>query len=58
MQTSEIINIGSKALKNRNINSHRIDSEIILSHVLKISREKLLVNESDVSKKDLDKLDL
>ena len=55
MQTSEIINIGSKALKNRNINSHRIDSEIILSHVLKISREKLLVNESDVSKKDLDK---
>ena len=55
MQTSEIINIGSKALKNRNINSHRIDSEIILSHVLKISREKLLVSESDVSKKDLDK---
>ncbi len=55
MQTSEIINIGSQALKNRNINSHRIDSEIILSHVLKISREKLLVNESDVSKKDLDK---
>ena len=55
MQTSEIINIGSQALKNRNINSHRIDSEIILSHVLKISREKLLVSESDVSKKDLDK---
>jgi len=55
MQTSEIINIGSKVLKNRNINSHRIDSEIILSHVLKISREKLLVSESDVSKKDLDK---
>ena len=55
MQTSEIINIGSKALKNRNINSHRIDSEIILSHVLKISREKLLISESDVSKEDLDK---
>jgi len=55
MQTSEIINIGSKALKNRNINSHRIDSEIILSHVLKISREKLLISESDVSKEDLEK---
>ena len=55
MQTSEIINIGSQALKNRNINSHRIDSEIILSHVLKISREKLLISESDVSKEDLEK---
>ncbi len=55
MQTSEIINIGSKALKNRNINSHRIDSEIILSHVLKISREKLLISESYVSKEDLEK---
>ena len=43
MKTSEAINIGSKILKNRNIISHKIDAEIILSHVLKTSREKLLV---------------
>ena len=55
MQTSEIINIGSKALRNRNINSHRIDSEIILSHILKVSREKLLISENNVSKEDLDR---
>ena len=34
MKTSEAINIGSKILKNRNIISHKIDAEIILSHVL------------------------
>ena len=53
MKTSEVINIGSKILKNRNIISHKIDAEIILSHVLKISREKLLVNEQAISYTDL-----
>ena len=52
MKTSEAINIGSKILKNRNIISHKIDAEIILSHVLKISREKLLINEQDISYTD------
>ena len=55
MQTSEIINIGSKVLRSRNINTHRIDSEIILSYVLKISREKLLISENNVSKEDLER---
>ena len=49
MKTSEVINIGSKILKNRNITSHKIDAEIILSHVLKTSREKLLINEQAIS---------
>ena len=49
MKTSEAINIGSKILKNRNIISHKIDAEIILSHVLKTSREKLLINEQAIS---------
>ena len=49
MKTSEAINIGSKILKNRNITSHKIDAEIILSHVLKTSREKLLINEQAIS---------
>ena len=53
MKTSEAINIGSKILKNRNIISHKIDAEIILSHVLKTSREKLLVNEHAISYTDL-----
>ena len=53
MKTSEVINIGSKILKNRNIISHKIDAEIILSHVLKISREKLLINEQAISYTDL-----
>ena len=53
MKTSEAINIGSKILRNRNIISHKIDSEIILSHVLKTSREKLLINEQAVSYTDL-----
>ena len=49
MKASEAINIGSKILKNRNIISHKIDAEIILSHVLKTSREKLLINEQAIS---------
>ena len=53
MKTSEIINIGSKILKNRKIISHKIDAEIILSHVLKISREKLLINEQAISYTEL-----
>ena len=53
MKTSEAINIGSKILKNRNIISHKIDAEIILSHVLKTSREKLLINEQAISYTDL-----
>ena len=53
MKTSEVINIGSKILKNRNIISHKIDAEIILSNVLKISREKLLINEQAISYTDL-----
>ena len=53
MKTSEVINIGSRILKNRNIISHKIDAEIILSHVLKISREKLLINEQAISYTDL-----
>ena len=42
---------GSNILKNGNVKTHRIDSEILLSHVLKISREKLLITENSVSPK-------
>ena len=53
MRTSEAIYIGSKILRNKNIVSHKIDAEIILSHILKTSREKLLINEQDISHTDL-----
>ena len=49
MKTSEVINIGSKLLRDGNINSYRLDSEIILSHILKVNRERLLINENIIS---------
>ncbi len=53
MQTSELINLGSRTLKNKSIISHRIDSEIILSHILKISREKLLTSENEIAEENI-----
>ena len=52
MKSSELINIGSKLLRKKNIYSHKLDSEIILSHILKINREQLLLNEKEVSHED------
>ena len=54
MQTSELIDFGSKILR-KSTNSHRIDAEIILSHILKISREKILISENQVSKTNISK---
>ena len=45
MKTFELINFGSSFLKSNKIYSNRIDSEILLSHIMGISREKLLINE-------------
>ena len=50
MKTSDLINTGSKILKERNISTHRIDSEIILSHILKKDRERILINEYEITK--------
>ena len=44
MNILELINIGSDILKNKNIYSHRLDSEILLSNVLKKKREEILIN--------------
>ena len=48
MKTYELINLGSNFLKDNRILSSRIDSEIILSHIMGIPREKLLVDEKDI----------
>jgi release factor glutamine methyltransferase len=44
MEILELINTGSQQLKNKNIYSHRLDSEILLSKVLNKTREELLIN--------------
>ena len=48
MKTYELINFGSSFLKEKRILSNRIDSEIILSHIMRISRERLLVDEKEI----------
>ena len=44
MNVLELLRQGSKKLKFYNINSHILDSEILLSKVLRKNREKLLIN--------------
>ena len=44
MKAIELINIGSNLLKEKNIKSHILDSEILLSKTLNKSREKILIN--------------
>jgi len=44
MNYQEIINEGSKILKLHNIKSFNLDSEILLSSVLKLERSKLILN--------------
>ena len=55
MIASQLINIGSTKLKKMRIQSHLLDSELILSNVLKTSREKMLTtSEKKVSKNEID----
>ena len=44
MEVLQLINSGSKQLKAKNIYTHKIDSEILLSKVLNKEREELLMN--------------
>mgnify|MGYP001308955288 CR=1 FL=1 len=44
MEILELINNGSRKLKNKSICSHKLDSEILLSKVLNKTREELLTN--------------
>ena len=51
MLISELINNGSQILKKNNIFSHLLDSELIISSILKKSREKLLTtSDQEVTK--------
>ena len=44
MEILNLINKGSKKLKDNNVLSHRLDSEVLLSKILNKTREELLVN--------------
>ncbi len=44
MEILELINNGSRKLKNKKIFSHKLDSEILLSKVLNKTREELLIS--------------
>ena len=44
MKALEAINNGSCLLRENKISSHILDSELLLSKILKITREKILIN--------------
>ena len=44
MNISELLNSGSKILKLNNIKTHQLDSELVLSNLLKKERENLIIN--------------
>ena len=44
MNNLEALNFGSKLLKKNKIISYNLDSELLLSNILNLSREKLLIN--------------
>ena len=43
MNNLEVLNYGNKLLKNSNISSYKLDSELLLAKVLNFTREKLLI---------------
>ena len=54
MNYSLVLNKASKLLNNSSIKNFKLDSEIILSNVLNLSREELLLNlNKKISNKDL-----
>jgi len=58
MILEKLIKEASKTLKNHNILSHELDAQIILSEIMKVSRESLIINnEKHISDKILKKFD-
>ena len=54
MKVLEVIKTGSKLLKEKNISSHVLDTELLLSKSLNKSREELLINlDQNINKRDL-----
>ena len=55
MKITQLLDFGSNILRSKKIISHRIDSEVILSYILKISREKLLIKEDKICNENITK---
>ena len=56
MNYLKTLKFGSKKLKLKNIDSHILDSELLLCFALKSSREKILINlNTNIKKKNFDK---
>ena len=53
MQIFKLINFGSQSLRNKLIASHQLDSELILSNILKKSREDMLISSDEVVPKEM-----
>jgi release factor glutamine methyltransferase len=53
MNVSELLNSGSKTLKQSKIKTHQLDSELMLSSLLKKQRENLLINSNDEVSKNI-----
>jgi release factor glutamine methyltransferase len=53
MKTTQLLDFGSNILRSKKIISHRIDSEVFLAYILKISREKLLIKEDKVCNENI-----
>ena len=54
MKVLEVIKTGSELLKEKNISSHVLDTELLLSKSLNKSREELLINlDQNINKRDL-----
>ena len=54
MKALQMINFGSRLLKEQKISSHILDSEILLSKTLNISREEILINlDKKITKKNI-----
>ena len=55
MNVSELLNLGASKLKKNKIDTHQLDSELVLSSLLKKQRENLLINlNEEVSKNTID----
>lgn len=54
MKVLEVIKTGSELLKEKNISSHVLDTELLLSKSLNKSREELLINlDQNINKREL-----
>ena len=55
MNILELLNSGSKILKSKGIQTHQLDSEIMLSCLLKKKREQIIINsDKKVSNRTID----